>query len=192
MAMSRGSEPVVAQERIVVTAVALPAAQADRAAVRMRMRCRKIMSGSRELQRDSESHWLPRSSRQRYPPRVSSRLLALSVTVAVALGAVASPAIAPKKRSIKTITVTSTSSSPLAFKGVPRTLKRGTYRFRYVNKSGVGHNLRFLKSPTNKRRTTPVFRRGARTVTVTFTKRGKARYECTPHRSVMKGTIRIR
>ena len=123
---------------------------------------------------------------------MSSRLLALSVTVAVGLGAVASPAIAPKKRSIKTITVTSTSSSPLAFKGVPKTLKRGTYRFRYVNRSGVGHNLRFLKSPTNKRRTTPVFRRGARTVTVTFTKRGKARYACTPHRSVMKGTIRSR
>ncbi|GEM_PF-918153 len=118
---------------------------------------------------------------------IRTRSIALAAVSAVAVAGAASPALAQKA---KTITVTTPKSSPFAFKGMPKTLKAGTYTFRYVNNSGIGHNLRFLKSTSTPRKTTPIFTKGSRSITVTL-KRGTARYECTPHRSMMKGTIRV-
>ena len=116
-----------------------------------------------------------------------TRSIALAAVSAVAVAGAASPALAQKT---KTITVTTPKSSPFAFKGMPKTLKAGTYTFRYVNRSGIGHNLRFLKSTSTPRKTTPIFMKGMRSIRVTL-KKGTARYECTPHRSMMKGTIRV-
>ena len=118
---------------------------------------------------------------------IRTRSIALAAVSAVAVAGAASPALAQKT---KTITVTTPKSSPFAFNGMPKTLKAGTYRFRYVNRSGIGHNLRFLKSASTPRRTTPIFTSGSRTVKVTL-KKGTARYECTPHKTMMKGTIKV-
>lgn len=118
---------------------------------------------------------------------IRTRSIALAAASAVALAGAASPALAQKP---KTITVTTPKSSPFAFVGMPKTLKAGTYTFRYVNNSGIGHNLVFLKSNATPRRGTPLFTSGSRTVRVTL-KKGTARYVCTPHASTMKGTIRV-
>ena len=117
---------------------------------------------------------------------IRNRSIAVAAISAVALAGAASPALAQKK----TITVTTPKSSPFAFTGMPKTLKAGTYTFRHVNKSGIGHNLMFLKSASTARKGTPIFTSGARTVRVTL-KKGTARYVCTPHASIMKGTIRV-
>ncbi len=117
---------------------------------------------------------------------IRSRSTAVAAISAVALAGAASPALAQKR----TITVTTPKSSPFAFTGMPRTLKAGRYTFRYVNNSGIGHNLVFLKSKSTPRRGTPIFSSGSRTVTVTL-KKGTARYVCTPHAAGMKGSIRV-
>ena len=116
---------------------------------------------------------------------IRTRSIALAAVSAVAVAGAASPALAAK-----TITVTTPKSSPFAFNGMPKTLKAGTYTFRYVNNSGIEHNLRFLKSNSTPQRTTPLFTSGSRSVTVNL-KKGTARYECTPHKTMMKGTIRV-
>lgn len=85
----------------------------------------------------------------------------------------------------KTINVTTTSG--LSFSGMPATLKAGTYTFRYANKSTVPHNLKVGT------KSTPVFTKGVRSVTVTLRK-GTVAYICTVpgHGAAgMKGTIRV-
>lgn len=130
----------------------------------------------------------PSSPAARSGPSVTrSAWGALAVTgAALTLAALsASPALAAK-----TITVTTPKSAPFAFNGMPTTLKAGTYTFRYVNNSGIGHNLRFLRSSASPAKGTPLFSSGSRSVTVTL-KKGTARYECTPHKTMMKGSIRV-
>ncbi len=109
-----------------------------------------------------------------------TRAVAIGTATAAALALSAAPALAAK-----TITVTTPQADPFSFRGMPKTLKAGTYRFRYVNRSGVGHNLKVGSKAT------PVFPRGTKTITVTL-KKGTVRYLCVPHRSVMKGVIRVR
>lgn len=110
---------------------------------------------------------------------IRTRAVAVGAATAAALAMTATPALAQR-----TITVTTPKDNPMAFTGMPRTLKAGTYTFRYVNNSGIQHNLKVGSKGT------PVFTGGAKTVKVTLAK-GTVAYECTPHRTMMKGTIKV-
>lgn len=110
---------------------------------------------------------------------IRTRAVAVGAATAAALAMTATPALAQK-----TITVTTPKNNPMAFTGMPKTLKAGTYTFRYVNNSGIQHNLKV--GP----KVTPLFANGSRTVKVTL-KKGTVAYECTPHKTVMKGTIKV-
>lgn len=110
---------------------------------------------------------------------IRTRSIAIAAVSAVALAGAASPALAQK-----TITVTTPKSSPFAFNGMPKTLKAGTYTFKYVNQSGIGHNLKVGSVAT------PVFSTGSKSIKVTL-KKGTVKYECTPHKTMMKGTIKV-
>lgn len=109
-------------------------------------------------------------------------LAAISAISAVALAGAASPALAQK-----TINVSSDKKAPLAYKGMPKTLKAGTYTFRYTNNSGLPHNLKIGKVST------PMFNRGTKTIKVTL-KKGTAAFICTvPGHAAggMKGRIKV-
>jgi plastocyanin len=109
-------------------------------------------------------------------------LAALGAISAVALAGAASPALAQK-----TINVTTDKKAMLKYKGIPSTLKAGTYTFRYTNASGIDHNLKVGKVST------PVFKSGTKSITVTL-KKGTAAYICTVpgHAAAgMKGTIKV-
>lgn len=110
---------------------------------------------------------------------IRTRAVAVGAAAAAALALTAAPALAKK-----TITVTTPKSSPFSFSGMPSTLKAGTYTFTYVNNSGIGHNLKVGSAAT------PVFSSGSKTVKVTL-KKGTVKYECVPHSSMMKGTIKV-
>lgn len=110
---------------------------------------------------------------------IRTRSIAIAAVSAVALAGAASPALAQK-----TITVTTPKSSPFAFNGMPKTLKAGTYTFKYVNNSGIGHNLKVGSVAT------PVFTSGTKSIKVTL-KKGTVAYVCTPHKTMMKGTIKV-
>lgn len=110
---------------------------------------------------------------------IRTRAVAIGAATAAALALTAAPALAQK-----TITVTTPKNSPFAFKGMPKTLKAGTYTFKYVNNSGIGHNLVVGSTKT------PVFSSGSKTIKVTL-KKGTVKYECTPHKTMMKGTIKV-
>ena len=112
---------------------------------------------------------------------IRTRAVAVGAATAAALALTAAPALAQKAT---TITVTTPKSSPFAFNGMPKTLKAGTYTFKYVNNSGIAHNLKVGISAT------PVFSSGSKTVKVTL-KPGTVAYECTPHKTMMKGTIKV-
>ncbi len=112
--------------------------------------------------------------------RIRMRAVAAGAISAIALAGAAAPGLA----AAKTITVTTTKSAPMTLTGVPKTLKAGTYTFKYINTSGIGHNLKVGSAAT------PVFANGTKTIKVTLRK-GKVAYECMPHRSVMKGTIKV-
>jgi plastocyanin len=111
---------------------------------------------------------------------IRTRSIAIAAVSAVALAGAASPALAQR-----TITVTTPQSAPMAFKGMPKTLKAGTYTFRYVNSSGFEHNLKVGSKAT------PLFSTGSKTVKVTLKKGTTVAYECTPHKTMMKGTIKV-
>ena len=113
---------------------------------------------------------------------IRTRVVAVGAATAAALALTAAPALAQKAR---TITVTTPKSSPFALKGMPKTLKAGTYTFKYVNKSGIGHNLKVGSAAT------PVFSTGSKTIKVKLKKGATVAYECTPHKTVMKGTIKV-
>ena len=106
------------------------------------------------------------------------RPVALAAVAAVAVAAPAAPAMAT------TISVTTPKASPFSFKGMPKTLKAGTYTFKYTNQSGIGHNLMVGSTAT------PVFSSGTKTIKVTL-KKGTVKYECEPHSSMMFGTIKV-
>jgi plastocyanin len=109
-------------------------------------------------------------------------LATVSAISAVALAGAASPALAQK-----TINVSSDKKAPLAYKGMPKTLKAGTYTFRYTNNSGIPHNLKIGKVST------PVFKSGTKTIKVTL-KKGTTAYICTVpgHGAAgMKGRLRV-
>ena len=110
---------------------------------------------------------------------IRTRAVAIGAATAAALAMTAAPALAQK-----TITVTTPKNNPFAFTGMPKTLKQGTYTFKYVNNSGIGHNLKVGTTAT------PVFSSGSKTITVKL-KKGTVAYECTPHKTMMKGTIKV-
>jgi len=110
---------------------------------------------------------------------IRTRAVAIGVATAAALALSAAPALAQKA-----YTVTTSKQNPYAFNGMPKTLKPGTYTFKYVNNSGIEHNLRVGNTAT------PVFSRGSKTIKVNL-KKGTVKYECTPHNTVMKGTITV-
>ena len=112
---------------------------------------------------------------------IRTRAVAVGAAAAAALALTAAPALAQKGT---TITVTTPKDSPFVFKGMPKTLKAGTYTFKYVNDSGIGHNLKVGSAAT------PVFSSGSKTVKVTL-KKGTVKYECVQHSSMMKGTIKV-
>lgn len=111
---------------------------------------------------------------------IRTRVVAAGAVTAAALAITAAPALAQKN----TITVTTPKNSPFAFNGMPKTLKAGTYTFTYVNNSGIGHNLKVGSTAT------PVFSSGSKTIKVTL-KKGTVKYECVPHKTMMKGTIKV-
>ena len=109
------------------------------------------------------------------------RIAALVVAGAAVIAA--SPAMA----ATTTINVTTPKTAMFAFKGMPTTLKAGTYKFVYKNDSGVDHNLKVGSVST------PTFDEGSKTITVTL-KKGKVSYLCTiaGHSQMgMKGTITV-
>ena len=109
-------------------------------------------------------------------------LATVSAISAVALAGAASPALAQK-----TINVTTDKKDMLKYKGVPKTLKAGTYTFRYTNTSGMDHNLKIGKVST------PVFKTGTKTIKVTL-KKGTTAFICTvPGHAAggMKGAIKV-
>lgn len=110
---------------------------------------------------------------------IRTRAVAVGAAAAAALALTAAPALAKK-----TITVTTPKSSPFSFSGMPSTLKAGTYTFMYVNDSGIDHNLKVGS------RATPIFSSGWKIIRVNLTK-GTVKYECVPHASMMKGTIKV-
>ena len=113
-----------------------------------------------------------------------------AVHIAVALGVGASGmglATAPAGAAT-TITVTTPAADALSYRGMPKKLKPGVYRFKYVNRSALSHDLKVGA------KSTPVFTSGTRVLRVRLAK-GKVRYRCTVpgHAAAgMKGTIRVR
>lgn len=111
---------------------------------------------------------------------IRTRAIAVGTVTAAALAITAAPALAQN-----TITVKTPKNNPMAFTGMPKSLKAGTYTFRYVNSSGIPHNLKVGSVGT------PIFTSGSRTVKVTLKKGTTVAYECTPHKTMMKGTIKV-
>lgn len=111
--------------------------------------------------------------------KTRTRVIALVAAGSVALAI--TPALGARTIPVKTTT-------GLMFTGMPKTLKPGTYTFKYTNTSGVDHDL---KVGTKK---TATFATGTKSVTVTL-KKGKVAYLCTVpgHAAAgMKGTIIVK
>ena len=111
---------------------------------------------------------------------IRTRSIAIGAISAIALAGAASPALAQK-----TISVTTTKAAPMALKGIPATLKAGTYTFKYTNTSGIAHNLRVGSTAT------PLITKGSKTIKVTLKKGTTVKYVCDPHSTMMKGTIKV-
>ncbi len=94
-----------------------------------------------------------------------------------------------------TVTITTPASDPYAFTGMPATLKAGTYKFKYINNSDVPHNFKIRGS--GGFRATPVCAECTKVITVTLKRyvngvlAPNRAYVCEPHKSFMKGTVRI-
>jgi protein-L-isoaspartate(D-aspartate) O-methyltransferase len=87
-----------------------------------------------------------------------------------------------------TITVTTPVADALSYHGMPKRLKSGVHRFRYVNRYTLSHDLKVGS------KSTPFFTGGTRVVRVRPAK-GKVRYRCTVpgHAAAgMKGTGLVR
>jgi plastocyanin len=107
-------------------------------------------------------------------------LTAVGIASAIGLAGAASPALAAK-----TIAVSTPKSSPFAFTGMPSTLKAGTYTFKYTNRSSIPHNLR-----VGSKATAIIGAGKSATVKVTL-KKGTVKFICDPHKTAMKGTIKV-
>ncbi len=115
---------------------------------------------------------------------MSKRMRIAAAVTAAATIIAAAPAMAA---AAKTIKVSTPRTDMFKFKGMPATLKAGTYVFAYTNNSGVGHDLKVGTVST------PKFKKGTKTIKVTL-KKGKVKYICTVsgHAQMgMKGTITV-
>ncbi len=113
-----------------------------------------------------------------------------SMRIAAAVAATATIiAAAPAMAAPKTIKVSTSKTAMFKFKGIPATLTAGTYVFAYTNNSGVGHDLKVGTVST------PVFKKGTKTIKVTLKKGSKVKYLCTVsgHAGMgQKGTITVK
>lgn len=98
---------------------------------------------------------------------------------------------------IPTITVTTPADDPYAFDGMPATIKAGTYKIKYVNNSDVPHNFKIRGSSQVGFQATTVCKKCTRTITVTFKRymngvlSPNRVYVCEPHKTFMKGSVKI-
>ena len=108
------------------------------------------------------------------------RIAALAIAGSAVIAA--SPAMAA------TTTISAKTTSGLMLTGMPKTLKPGTYIFKYTNTSGLPHNL-VVGSVS-----TPTFNKGTKSIKVTL-KKGTVPYLCSvPGHAAggMKGTITVK
>ncbi len=116
---------------------------------------------------------------------MSKRMRIAAAVAATATIIAAAPAMAAPK----TIKVSTSKTAMFKFKGIPATLTAGTYVFAYTNNSGVGHDLKVGTVST------PVFKKGTKTIKVTLKKGSKVKYLCTVPghaQAGMKGTITVK
>ncbi len=114
-----------------------------------------------------------------------SKRMRIAAAVAAAATIIAA---APAMAAAKTINVSTPKTDLFSFKGIPATLKAGTYVFAYTNNSGIGHDLKVGTVST------PVFKKGTKTIKVTLKKGTKVKYLCTVsgHAGMgQKGTITV-
>ncbi len=116
---------------------------------------------------------------------MSKRMRIAAAVAATATIIAAAPAMAAPK----TINVSTSKTAMFKFKGIPATLTAGTYVFAYTNTSGIGHDLKVGTVST------PVFKKGTKTIKVTLKKGTKVKYLCTVSghaQAGMKGTITVK
>lgn len=98
---------------------------------------------------------------------------------------------------IPIITVTTPSGNDLIFTGMPTSIKAGTYKIKYINKSSIPHNFKIRGNTSEGLQKTPVCAKCTRTITVTFEREingklsPKRKYVCEPHSSVMSGFVTV-
>ena len=101
----------------------------------------------------------------------------------------------PAATNYPTITITTPSSDPYTFTGMPTTLKAGTYKFKYINNSDIEHNFKIRGA--GGFRSTPICANCTKFITVTLKRyvngvlAPNRQYVCEPHASFMKGTVKI-
>ncbi len=116
---------------------------------------------------------------------MSKRMRIAAAVAATATIIAAAPAMAAPK----TINVSTSKTAMFKFKGIPATLTAGTYVFAYTNTSGIAHDLKVGTVST------PVFKKGTKTIKVTLKKGSKVKYLCTVPghaQAGMKGTITVK
>ncbi len=112
----------------------------------------------------------------------------MRIAAAVAAAATIIAAAPAMAAAAKTINVSTSKTAMFKFKGIPATLTAGTYVFAYTNNSGIGHDLKVGTVST------PVFKKGTKTIKVTLKKGTKVKYLCTVsgHAGMgQKGTITV-
>jgi uncharacterized cupredoxin-like copper-binding protein len=117
--------------------------------------------------------------------RFSIRVATVAAAV-IALGTVASPALAHHSRATATVAVTATE---FKFKVAPSSVSHGTVTFNVVNKGKVPHDFKIGGKKT------PLIKPGKSAKLTVTLKAGKAAYICTVpgHAAAgMKGTLTVR
>ena len=115
--------------------------------------------------------------------------IAILGLVAVAMLAVAAPALAHQSRAAATITVTEGKPSIFSLVLSSKTIKHGTVTFKVVNGGSIGHDFKI-----NGKKTPTIAAGKSATLTVTFAKAGSYPYSCTlpGHAAAgMKGTLKV-
>lgn len=93
------------------------------------------------------------------------------------------------------IIIETPEDDPYTFTGMPATLKAGTYTFKYINNSDVGHNFKIRGAGGFRK--TPVCSKCTYSMTVTLKRyvngvlAPNRQYVCEPHASSMKGIVKI-
>ncbi len=111
----------------------------------------------------------------------------MRIAAAVAAAATIIAAAPAMAAAVTTINTSTSKTAMFKFKGMPTTLKAGTYVFAYTNNSGITHDLKVGTVST------PKFSTGTKTIKVTL-KKGKVNYLCTVpgHAAAgQKGTITV-